>query len=464
MKIIIASPIRQKSSILAAFLESVASLDCLGLDIVYWFADDNTDVSSSNLLSEFAVLHPCTRIYDAKNENPAYYECGEFTHTWSAEAINRVARIKNVLIRSALDEGFDYLFFVDSDLLLPKGLIRHLLSRHVDIVSEVFWTIHEPGMPPAPQVWIQDYYSFYRKRWYKDYSESEINEARNSFFYCLKQPGIYKVGGLGACTLISERVFRAGVDFSIIDNVSFWGEDRHFCIRAQCAGFSLFADTCLPPLHCYREQYLELADDFYANGFRLEMLDYKMPSLPSTRVPFFRRITSAVSRLLGGALSSYRNNNAAIAVSSAPSPSSGIAVAVSSSLPPFSYGPEERLSYVSTNIMLSRGRLICAGNRQNEWKRLKKIPYRWIVFLSSFSEAADVALRFFVNQNTSFSEEYVRLFDSKGDLLLIGIINKDLRRVSFNAQDQSEAEPNELRLYSRIRISIDNQGVVLGTD
>jgi hypothetical protein len=62
---------------------------------------------------------------------------------------------------------------------------------------------------------------------------------------------------LGACTLISSKALKAGVNFSEIKNVSFWGEDRHFCIRASALGFSLFVDTRLPAYHIYREKDLD---------------------------------------------------------------------------------------------------------------------------------------------------------------------------------------------------------------
>lgn len=60
------------------------------------------------------------------------------------------------------------------------------------------------------------------------------------------------MGGLGACTLIRRSVLEAGVNFDRIPNVSFWGEDRHFCIRAQAYGFQLFVDTHYPAYHIYR--------------------------------------------------------------------------------------------------------------------------------------------------------------------------------------------------------------------
>lgn len=70
-------------------------------------------------------------------------------------------------------------------------------------------------------------------------------------------PGVYKVGGLGDCTLISKKVFESNVSYDKIYNVSFWGEDRHFCIRAAVLGFELYVDTHYQAFHIYRTSYLK---------------------------------------------------------------------------------------------------------------------------------------------------------------------------------------------------------------
>lgn len=77
------------------------------------------------------------------------------------------------------------------------------------------------------------------------------------FLNTLRRPGIYEVGGLGACTLISRRALEAGANFSKIKNLSLTGEDRHFCVRAAVLGFPLYVDTHLPAYHIYRNKDLE---------------------------------------------------------------------------------------------------------------------------------------------------------------------------------------------------------------
>lgn len=78
----------------------------------------------------------------------------------------------------------------------------------------------------------------------------------------MQQPGIYEVGGLGACTLISSSALSSGISYDRVRNISYWGEDRHFCIRAAALGFPLFVDTHFPALHLYRDSDLDLVAEF----------------------------------------------------------------------------------------------------------------------------------------------------------------------------------------------------------
>ena len=70
-----------------------------------------------------------------------------------------------------------------------------------------------------------------------------------------RKPGLYQVGMTGALMMVKRRGFEAGVDYSRIPNIfqALRGEDRHFCVRAACAGFELWMDTHCPAIHLYTE-------------------------------------------------------------------------------------------------------------------------------------------------------------------------------------------------------------------
>ena len=74
-----------------------------------------------------------------------------------------------------------------------------------------------------------------------------------------KRPGLYRVGMTGALTLVKREVFEAGVDYTPVPNIlrALRGEDRHFCVRAACAGFEMWVDSHCPANHLYTRRLYE---------------------------------------------------------------------------------------------------------------------------------------------------------------------------------------------------------------
>ena len=260
--ILIGAPVRQEPAILREFLRSLAELDTDGLQIEFGFVDDNVEAESKALLREFAAAHP-TLLVDGGKE-PEVYQKDEFGHVWNDELIWKVARFKDTLLDHARQRGHDGVFLVDSDLVLHPATLQHLIRTGVDVVSEVFWTRWHPGLPDRPQVWLRDQYTMHHQRRDESLSQEEIDRRKQQFFVELLRPGLHEVGGLGACTLISRRALLAGVSFQAVYNLGFWGEDRHFCVRAAVLGLRLHADTCYPPLHVYRQSELPRVATFRA--------------------------------------------------------------------------------------------------------------------------------------------------------------------------------------------------------
>ncbi|GAB6171934.1 hypothetical protein JCM15765_14120 [Paradesulfitobacterium aromaticivorans] len=251
-RVLVASPVRQKESILAEFFQSLELLDTSGLTLDFAFIDDNNE---HDLLLKFSSNKENARIFPGNPENPYY--CNETRHYWQEGLMWKVAAYKDQFIKLALEEGYDYLFLVDSDLYLQPPTLNHLISLGKDIVSEVFWTKWQPGQIPLPQVWVTDQYQLYHTQRGEDVSNEEGNKRTAEFLHMLAKPGTYKVGMLGACTLISRRALALGVAFREIYNLNLMGEDRHFCIRAAALGLELYADTHYPPFHIYRESELQ---------------------------------------------------------------------------------------------------------------------------------------------------------------------------------------------------------------
>ncbi|MBF5083139.1 glycosyltransferase [Quadrisphaera sp. INWT6] len=255
MKIVVAAPVQQRPSILRPFLDGLLQQASPLLDVHHVFVDDNHDDASSHMLQQFARDRPGTVVVDV--DRAERYVCDDATtHAWKEDLVWRVAAMKDAMIEHALEVDADALFFVDSDLVLRPGTLAHLARQEKDIVSEVFWTRWHAEGPLLPQVWLTDVYGLAATQRGETITADEAAARTEAFLRMLRTPGVYPVGGLGACTLISRRALEGGVRFAEIPNLSFWGEDRHFCIRAAALGFALHADTHLPPLHLYRESDL----------------------------------------------------------------------------------------------------------------------------------------------------------------------------------------------------------------
>lgn len=255
MKILIGTPIKQSAAILRFYLESLESLEKEDWQVHYCFVDDNDEEASHDLLTEFANKHQVTIL---SSEFEDEYVKTDNTHHWNDNLIWKVANFKNEIIQKAVKEEYDYLFFVDSDLALHPNTLQQLVIANKEVISEIFWTKWTKDATVAlPQVWVSDQYTLYEKKKNESLTQEEANKRTWAFIEKLKKPGVYEVGGLGALTLIHKDALLKGVHFGEIKNLSFTGEDRHFCVRAGALGIDLYVDTHYPAYHIYRPEDLE---------------------------------------------------------------------------------------------------------------------------------------------------------------------------------------------------------------
>lgn len=235
MRVLIAAPVRQTEEIFKYYLEGLENLTIPeGVEVDKFFIFHN----SPQLIP---LIKDKARFMTIQS-NDEYKTDGK-THEWGVDNLKLVAEMKNKIIRFARVEDYDHLFFVDSDLVLQKDTLVKLLEAQKDIIAECFWTKWTPEDVEAPNAWDYDVYGFVEDK-IKTWEKWRI-------------PGVYQVGMTGACTLISKRVLDAGVNFDWLYNVSFWGEDRHFCIRAASHNFEIWLDTNCPPTHLYRQSEVD---------------------------------------------------------------------------------------------------------------------------------------------------------------------------------------------------------------
>lgn len=227
--ILIGGPVREEEDTFQFYLKALKNLKIPeGYKVHYLFGLHNSDNLAKYLNEDEYFIH--------KDDNVEEYR-DESTHKWTSKHFKSVVNIKNEIINRAMD--YDYLFLVDADVIVDENTLESLITANKDVVAEVFWTQWRPDLPHMPNAWMFDMW----------------DETRVDEFY---EPGLYKVGMVGACTLWSQKVLRAMVNFSPIYNVSFseW-EDRAICIRTAVHGFEIWLDTKYPARHLYRRSEVE---------------------------------------------------------------------------------------------------------------------------------------------------------------------------------------------------------------
>ena len=222
-RVLIAAPLRQDPKI---FEEYQKGLDAL-------IIPDDVMVDRFFVVNDCVEVVPYIRRADyveVNNENGMMYR----DHLWTGELVGNMSTYRNMTIRRALEGGYDYLLSVDTDLVLEPHTLQYLMAADKDCVAGLFWT---NGWSNA---WM--------------YDQAEDNNRTE-----WKIPGTYRIGGSGALFLIKRKVLLSGVDYTPIPNLrkAVFGEDRHFCIRAVCHGFEIWADSHCLPVHLYTKRHYD---------------------------------------------------------------------------------------------------------------------------------------------------------------------------------------------------------------
>lgn len=244
LKILIGSYICEDKNVLAKFLDSLLNLDKEGLSVDYYFIDDNIDSDSKDILSDFKEKQINSKIFDVELcENTCL--CPD-ENILNEELDDRIIRFKNKIIDYARISNYDYLLMVDSNIRLYPKSLDSLINTRKDIVSNILWSKCNSEEDELPQVWLKDGYNLYETNISIPLTEEEKEIEKQAFLDLLRKPGCYRVGGVGACILLSRRSLIGGCNFNKLYNISSVNDDVYFSLRAAVLGFEMFVDTNYP--------------------------------------------------------------------------------------------------------------------------------------------------------------------------------------------------------------------------
>lgn len=262
IKILVGAPVRKNATVLKAHLDSLIAQELpprVKLD--FCFVDDYPQPDpAQQVLADFVAAHG-GRVLKSGFSGPVdFTDQHPVTHQWTATAMNRVGAIKNGLLKECLTGQYDFLWLVDSDLILDKTTLASMLAAQKHVVAAVYWTRWntDPKICAGPQVWLKPVYQLGLPH----YPESEFRRVLGV------ERKLERVGGLGACTLIARQVIEKGINFSKppdFPSGGLWdGEDRHFCEWARRMHVELWADAWPDIMHLYHPQQVEMIPEWSA--------------------------------------------------------------------------------------------------------------------------------------------------------------------------------------------------------
>lgn len=141
---------------------------------------------------------------------------------------------RNLIVEHALEIGYDYIMWVDSDMILPKETLVKLWTHQKDIVSGVYaYKVLNGQNAVAKRFKDKD------ADVYEDIPLKEIRE----------EDKLIELDGIGfGCVLTKVDVFRnIEKPWFIYDKDM--GEDIYFCRKAQEKGYKVYIDTSVKAGH-----------------------------------------------------------------------------------------------------------------------------------------------------------------------------------------------------------------------
>lgn len=169
-----------------------------------------------------------------------YYKNPHFLLSWAMiKGSRQVHFARNGLAKTAMDQEFDYIAFIDADMTFPPDLLHRLFFASKDITG----VLYKGRLKPHP------YNVFY---WDKD--KTRVEQVSDN--WKIPNSELIEVDGVGTgAILIKRKVFE-----TIGTPYFFYGENRSedimFCEKARRAGFKIYVNTKVQIGHIGDEVYI----------------------------------------------------------------------------------------------------------------------------------------------------------------------------------------------------------------
>lgn len=227
--VLVCSLIHNREWMLENFLEKLINIDYPSKNIYFYFIVNNSTKETIEIITKIRKKMELKNIlfeidfYDFENT--------DLERKWSNNLIYHMAEMRTMCLKKSKQLGIDYIFSVDSDILVPKYLLKQLIYRQLPVISPIFFaTWNVSKYFNFPQVW----------------QNNILDISKNSFFRSASK--YYEVGFLGAITLIDIRKI-GEIDYHSWPNNQLFGEDRAFCTKLSLNNIKMYADCSFDIMH-----------------------------------------------------------------------------------------------------------------------------------------------------------------------------------------------------------------------
>ena len=167
---------------------------------------------------------------------------------------------RNSLANFAMKHNFDYIFWLDSDMVFSDDILERMMKtvqeQDIDFLTGLYF---RRVMPYTPVLF------------------DKLKPTNNGWdwtnFEEIPEHGLFEVGGCGfGCVLMSTDVLMSvyGKHRYLFHPMNNGGEDLSFCWRARDCGYKIMCD---PELVCGHVGYAVINDTYFRNYKKMEAED-----------------------------------------------------------------------------------------------------------------------------------------------------------------------------------------------
>lgn len=212
-KIMVAAPVRNRAWILPYYINGLKR-QAVPMDMFFVVNDSEDD--SEEIIRSYGYSYVTHNLGEKVSGYRGHY------------SFENLAFYRNLILQKFLQSDCDYLFSVDTDIIIPPNSLQQLVEDDKDMISML--------VKNHPKL---DAYNILRKY-------HHIPPCQGC---------IMPVDITGAAVLIKRHVIEANVTYA--DHPM--GEDVPFCEAAKRNGFGIYCDTRLKPIHVYKPNLILIA-------------------------------------------------------------------------------------------------------------------------------------------------------------------------------------------------------------